>query len=197
MSVPSYLLKVAIKDTPNLIWRRFVVPADLRLDRLHSVLQTVLGWRETRPHSFEVRKQKFAPTDSAEKNVLSETAYTLLDLVSRSETRLKYRYGDWFHDVTVENIRYINPVWPFPIYCLEGLRRCPPETCSNVAEFIEYLKTANDIDFDPATVNKAFGVAGPIPIPVSKSSSKKAPASERLDPFQRLGRLLKTAAEVT
>jgi hypothetical protein len=26
------------------VWRRLIVPADIRLDRLHEVIQTAIGW---------------------------------------------------------------------------------------------------------------------------------------------------------
>jgi len=194
MTTPSCLVKITVKGTPNLIWRRFVVPIDISLDRLHGVIQTVMGWQGTRPHSFEVRKQKFAPAGSEVENALPETNFTLANLASRSRTRLKYRYGDWDHDIVVESIRYANPVWPFPSYCLEGVRRCPPESCSNMDEFVEYLKTVNELDhFDLAAVNKVFGVDGPIDVPSIKPSPKKRPVRKRPDPLQRLGRLMKLA----
>jgi len=196
MTTPSSLLKITVKGTPNLIWRRFVVPADIPLDRLHGVLQTVMGWQGTRPHLFEVRKQKYAPVGSEVESALPETTFTLANLTSRS--KLKYRYGDWDHDIVVESIRYANPAWPFPIYCLEGVRRCPPESCSNMDEFVEYLKTMDELDhFDHAAVNKAFGVDGPIDVPSIKPSPKKRPVGKRLDPLQRLGRLMKLAVSQT
>jgi hypothetical protein len=196
MTVPSCLLKIVIKDTPKLIWRRFVVPADLRLDRLHDIAQTVMGWQRAKPHVFEIRKQKFAPTGSEEKNTLPETDYSLTDFVSRSGTRLKYRYGDWVHDITVEKIRYAHPAWPFPIYCLEGVRRCPPEACCDRTEFTEYLKTSNYPDFDLVSVNKIFGVAGPVPLPEPLPKKSKT-TKQRLDPFQRLALIFNAVSETT
>ncbi len=31
------------------VWRRLLVPADIRLDRLHEVIQTAFGWTDTVP----------------------------------------------------------------------------------------------------------------------------------------------------
>ena len=31
------------------VWRRLLVPADIRLDRLHEVIQTAIGWTEHPP----------------------------------------------------------------------------------------------------------------------------------------------------
>jgi len=59
-------------------------------------------------------------------------------------------------------------------------------------EFVEYLKTTDELDrFDLATVNKAFGIDGPIDVPSIESPPKKQPVRKRPDPLQRLGRLMK------
>jgi hypothetical protein len=34
------------------VWRRLLVPADMRLDRLHDVIQTSMGWTDTHLHVF-------------------------------------------------------------------------------------------------------------------------------------------------
>ena len=34
------------------VWRRLLVPADIRLDRLHDVIQTSMGWTDTHLHVF-------------------------------------------------------------------------------------------------------------------------------------------------
>ena len=34
------------------VWRRLLVPADIRLDRLHSVIQTAMGWEDYHMHAF-------------------------------------------------------------------------------------------------------------------------------------------------
>jgi len=57
-----------------------------------------------------------------------------------------------------------------------------------------YLKTTNELDyFDLVTVNKVFGVNGPIDVPSIEPAPKKRPAGKCPDPLQRLGRLMKLA----
>jgi hypothetical protein len=36
--------KATLKDIKPEIWRRFIIPADFRLDQLHDVLQVLFGW---------------------------------------------------------------------------------------------------------------------------------------------------------
>ncbi|WP_084188148.1 IS1096 element passenger TnpR family protein [Sulfurivirga caldicuralii] len=39
-----YQLKITLLWTDPAVWRRVVVPASLSLDRLHDVIQIVMGW---------------------------------------------------------------------------------------------------------------------------------------------------------
>ncbi len=43
MNKRFYLLKIQLLDIEPAIWRRFVVPANITLDRLHDVIQIVMG----------------------------------------------------------------------------------------------------------------------------------------------------------
>jgi len=42
----SNLLKIELLDIEPAIWRRFVVPANITLDRLHDVIQIIMGWTD-------------------------------------------------------------------------------------------------------------------------------------------------------
>lgn len=39
-----YIVKVELDQATPSVWRKFIVPAHISLDRLHDVLQIVLGW---------------------------------------------------------------------------------------------------------------------------------------------------------
>jgi|GEM_PF-5669517 len=43
MNERLYLLKIRLLEIEPEIWRRFVVPAGITLDRLHDVIQIVMG----------------------------------------------------------------------------------------------------------------------------------------------------------
>jgi hypothetical protein len=46
-------LKLTLRGVSNPpVWRRLVVAADTRLDRLHDVIQTSMGWTDTHLHTF-------------------------------------------------------------------------------------------------------------------------------------------------
>jgi len=56
MSERMYLLKIRLLDIEPEIWRRFVVPASITLDRLHDVIQIVMGWTDSHLHEFKIGK---------------------------------------------------------------------------------------------------------------------------------------------
>lgn len=220
----SYLLKITLRGTPNLVWRRFVVPSFTTLNRLHDVIQTVMGWKNVRSHAFYLRKQGYFPTAQQGNDGYPEEMFTLDDIVFRSGGKLKYVYDlekdCWTHDIAVESTRYLNPAWPYPIYCLEGVRACPPETCGGSADFVELLHILGDPKqaghaemkkqyssfrpdhFDLAKVNKVFKVSGPIPptdLTLARFSleSQRRHSSDSMEKdlsLQRLGAIFKSKA---
>lgn len=52
-----YLLKIKMMDIEPEISRRFVVPAWITLDRLHDVIQIVMGWTDSHLHTFTIGKK--------------------------------------------------------------------------------------------------------------------------------------------
>jgi hypothetical protein len=48
-----HALHVALDDIDPLIWRRIEVPSDVRLDVLHDIVQTAMGWTDSHMHLFE------------------------------------------------------------------------------------------------------------------------------------------------
>ncbi|MBV9511441.1 MAG: plasmid pRiA4b ORF-3 family protein [Caulobacteraceae bacterium] len=54
MPTPSAaVLKITLDDVEPTVMRRVVVPADIRLDRLHLIIQAAMGW--TNSHLYEFR----------------------------------------------------------------------------------------------------------------------------------------------
>jgi hypothetical protein len=51
---PVYQLKVQVLGIKPLIWRRLEVPSDIRMDKLHRVLQASFGWEECHLHEFRI-----------------------------------------------------------------------------------------------------------------------------------------------
>lgn len=45
-------LKVTLLDSDPPVWRRLLVPATIRLDRLDRLIQAAMGWTNSHPHMF-------------------------------------------------------------------------------------------------------------------------------------------------
>ncbi|MCL2742929.1 MAG: plasmid pRiA4b ORF-3 family protein [Planctomycetaceae bacterium] len=218
----SYLLKITLQKTPNLIWRRFAVPSFITLNRLHEIIQFVMGWENKRTHCFSVNKQRFVPAEMGKtaSDGLPESAFSLDDVVFRSGCNLKYIYGEaekqWIHQVCVENLRLSSGSCPYPIYCTEGVRACPPETIANAEEFagvIAALKNPNTPEnaelcrkfagfepdkFDIAVINKRFSVPSDFLLQnggtqTATPNKKKKHRSSPPDALRQLGMKLKKA----
>ena len=49
-----FQLRVSLIGIEPPVWRRLLVPQDLTLPRLHTILQVVMGWTNSHLHQFRV-----------------------------------------------------------------------------------------------------------------------------------------------
>jgi len=143
-----YLLRVALAESDPPVWRRFFVPASITLDRLHDVLQIVMGWEERHLHEFTIGGKRYAESpELLEDGVLEEGAFRLLDLVRRKGGSFGYLYdfGDgWEHEVQVENTRYEPEGMGYPLWCLEGEGASPPEDVGGLPGYDAFCRVMAD-----------------------------------------------------
>jgi hypothetical protein len=130
---PVYQIKITLvgADEPP-VWRRVLVPAEIRLDRLHAIIQTVMGWQNAHLHSFNDGETHYGVPDP-ELEFHDEHATKLNELVAPSG-RLEYTYdfGDsWDHEILVEEATVAEPGQSFP-WCVAGQGACPPEDSGGV-----------------------------------------------------------------
>jgi hypothetical protein len=112
------------------VWRRLVVPAGIRLDRLHQVIQAVMGWENYHMHVFSDGRAQYGRPDP-ELEFRDERKATLRDLLPREGGRARYTYDfgdDWEHEVVVEKVLAVEPGMAYPV-CVAGESACPPEDC--------------------------------------------------------------------
>jgi hypothetical protein len=81
MSDRFYQLNIRLLDIEPAIWRRFVVPADITLDRLHDVIQIVMGWDDSHLHEFTIGKKRYTEFPESEEEGLESGQYRLGDLI--------------------------------------------------------------------------------------------------------------------
>ncbi len=148
--VPLYQLKITLRRSKPPIWRRVIVRADMKLDRLHRVIQTAMGWMDCHLHQFRVGQVCFgAPSPEAlgwGPEMMNEKRYVVADLASTVKQKFIYDYdfGDgWEHEVRLEKLLPPDPEFKHPV-CLAGANACPPEDCGGVWGYADLLAALAD-----------------------------------------------------
>jgi len=155
---PLYQLKITLMYSRPLIWRRIVVPATIKLHRLHDVLQCVMPWTDSHLHHFitgEFKKRGGQPVYYGMKNLdfadpddrtLDEKKFNLADLAPAAKSKFYYEYdfGDgWEHEILVEKILPSNPDFKRCV-CLDGKNACPPDDCGGIPGYYRMLEVLAD-----------------------------------------------------
>ena len=124
-------LKVTLRGVSKPpVWRRLLVPADMRLDRLHEVIQTSLGWTDTHLHVFSTAAGDYGVPEP-ELGFRNERNARLAQFLKQQGDRINYAYdfGDgWEHDIVLEQRIVPDPGAQLPA-CVAGKGACPPEDC--------------------------------------------------------------------
>jgi hypothetical protein len=152
------------------VWRRVRVPADLRLDRFHEVIQASMGWLDYHMHVFSADSGEYGIADS-ELGHRDESKVTLDRLLSEPGDRIIYTYDfgdDWEHEVLLETVLAAEPDTRYPV-CVTGKGAGPPEDCGGVGAYVhlrevladpgaaehenmlEWLELESASEFDPAS----------------------------------------------
>jgi Plasmid pRiA4b ORF-3-like protein len=145
---PLYQLKITLKWSKPAIWRRVVVRADMKLDRLHNVIQIVMPWTNSHMHQFIGGKAYYGRPDPefagmGMSETLNEKRYTLADLAPAAKKKFIYEYdfGDgWEHEIVVEKVLPRDAGFKHPI-CLAGANACPPDDCGGIPGYYNLLET--------------------------------------------------------
>ena len=143
MNERFYLLKIQLCNIEPEIWRRFVVPASITLDRLHDVMQIVMGWTDSHLYEFTIGKKRYTEYPASKEEGLECGEYRLVDLIKQKGRTFSYLYdfGDfWNHLLTIEESRYSGT----EITCLDGARACPPEDIGGVSGYDNFCSALLD-----------------------------------------------------
>jgi hypothetical protein len=143
-------LKITLDDVKPTVLRRVEVPFDIRLDRLHLVIQAAMGW--TNSHLYELRARDVGwstplPDVDGAGDFLDARKATLNDVLEDIGAKtLKYLYdfGDgWEHTIKVERLADPEPDTLYP-RLTEASGRCPPEDVGGPWGYAEFLEAMND-----------------------------------------------------
>jgi hypothetical protein len=143
-------LKVTLDHVEPLVLRRVEVPLSLRLDRLHTVLQIVMGFENCHLWAFRVRDVVWGPR--AEDfgfgpPTLSAAKATLADVVARTGAKtIKYTYDfgdDWEHTIKLGRVFEAETDVAYPPLA-EAVGHGPIEDCGGPFGFMEFAAAIND-----------------------------------------------------
>jgi pRiA4b ORF-3-like protein len=142
---PIAQLKVTLLDTDPSVWRRVLVPAAIRLDRLHEVIQAAMGWTNSHLHMFTHSSGQYGFSEP-ELMLKDDRKTTLRDLAAGEGDMVGYEYdfGDsWEHEIIVEKVLAADPDVQYPV-CVAGESACPPEDCGGTGGYRDLIETLDD-----------------------------------------------------
>ena len=148
-----YQLKVVLSGSRPPIWRRFQVPEEVTLGRLHTILQILVGWEDRHFHLFASGRTVYRPpVPDLGFPSRDERKVPLSEVLTREKERILYEYDfrdGWEHTIVVEKI--LPPgVGPNRPVCLAGKRSGPPEESGGVIGYERLLATRRyPEDFNP------------------------------------------------
>lgn len=139
----TFELKINLEYIKPQIWRRFALPCDTRLDKVHNVIQIVMGWEDYHLHQFVSKDKKiYGIPDPDGPPTINEKRAKLTDLVNEvgDEFLYEYDFGDgWLHRIKLVKIRQPNQD-ERAIVCLSGKRACPPEDVGGAWGYQEVIE---------------------------------------------------------
>ncbi|SEU08964.1 plasmid pRiA4b ORF-3 family protein [Paracoccus homiensis] len=133
--------------------RHIEVPLKIRLDRLHEVMQTAMGWTDT--HLYELRVGDagwgMPDPDGFYDGPMDAKKMTLEKLIDRTGTKtIQYIYDfgdDWDHSIRYERVNEASPGMTYP-RLQKAAGACPPEDVGGAWGYEEFLEALADPDYE-------------------------------------------------
>jgi Plasmid pRiA4b ORF-3-like protein len=142
-----YVFYVELANIKPKIWRRFAVPDYLSLDRLHDVIQIVMGWTDSHTHEFFIKDEHYTETPEPGDAATEEGGVILagLDLKKGDTFSYVYDWGDeWRHLVTLEEKHSDSSRYEDPIACIDGEMACPLEDVGGPPGYMHMYEVLSD-----------------------------------------------------
>lgn len=141
-----YQLKITLRHLRPPVWRRILIPSDIKLPRLHHVLQIAMGWTDSHMHAFRKGDEQYGVSSREFPDMFRNERNVRLDQLIGVSGRIVYEYdfGDgWEHDILVEKSLPAEKGKRYPV-CVAGKRACPPEDCGGPPGYERLLEALRD-----------------------------------------------------
>jgi hypothetical protein len=167
---PIYELTIELQYIEPRIWRRFLVPATLKLPQLHDLLQLAMGWTNSHLYRFAIGNRRIAMVgidEFADPAVPDESKQTLAAALGDTVREFTYEYDfadGWSCRIGVQPVAQRNPDWSYPL-CTGGARAAPPDDVGGPPGYEGFLAAITDPahedhDHQLAWIGGAFDPAG-------------------------------------
>ena len=143
---PVYELTISLIDSRPRIWRRVLVSGNVRLKKLHHIIQAVMPWTNSHLHHFIFpdtlySDPRFYTEDDPYWPNIQDESQALLRKVAVTHGCVfayLYDYGDnWRHLIYVDHIVGNSPPYPGHPICIGGENACPPEDCGGIEMYYQ------------------------------------------------------------
>ncbi|OGI49118.1 MAG: hypothetical protein A2151_06795 [Candidatus Muproteobacteria bacterium RBG_16_65_34] len=141
-----YQIKVTLRHVHPPAWRRLQIPADIKLGKLHEVLQIAMGWTDSHMHAFRLGMEQYGvPSREFPDMFKNERTARLDQLIGKGDKLIyEYDFGDgWEHEMKIEKVLAAEEGKRHPT-CLAGKRACPPEDCGGPWGYVRLLAVLRD-----------------------------------------------------
>jgi hypothetical protein len=151
-TAPALLqLKIELAWITPAVWRRIVAPETIRLDKLHNVIQAVMGWSDSHMHVFEIGEERYGVPEPdfgfGDSSARSERTARLGAALNGKRTfRYVYDFGDdWEHRIEVEKTLPPDAERKTAL-CLAGANACPPDDIGGPPGYENFVEAISDPD---------------------------------------------------
>jgi len=148
METPNlYQFKVSLPEVSPPVWRQIVVPANIPLDRLHDVIQIVMGWTDSHLYEFTIGSRHYMEMPEGPEDGEAAGTACLGEVIDEAKGRFVYTYdfGDsWQHLVVAEKPGPDADLPFMPVFCLDGKRACPPENIGGPMGYEAFCEAIKD-----------------------------------------------------
>lgn len=144
-----YQLRIELKEVQPIVWRRLLVPENVTLAKLNSILYQTMGWHGGHLHEYVVGRMHYGIPDDdwpGAEPMVDERRVRLNTLVEGGARRFTYLYdfGDnWEHTVRVDDL-VMPPRDGVRVRCIAGESACPTEDVGGPNAYFDFLAAIKD-----------------------------------------------------
>jgi hypothetical protein len=133
--------RLSVRDVKPEIWRKLLVSSDVTLEKLHTILQVLMGWKNHHLYAFVIDEKRYSPPnpddDHIENNNLIQTKLSSIPGKSLEAITYEYDFGDGWEIELQNEARNADLPQDQLAECIEGSRHGPAEDSGGSRGYME------------------------------------------------------------